>query len=1218
MRTRKQRMYAVLLCIILLAGLLPGYTGSVHAAPPVKAVKIAAGDNFSLALKSDGSVVGWGVNTYLQLNVPHMAQSGVIDIAAGANHALALLSTGRVVAWGANTSGQSTVPIEAQNGVIAIAAGEAHSLALKDDGSVLAWGLNDSGQTIIPSEARAGVTAIAAGRKHSLALRNGGVIAWGRNDEEAVTVPVAAQSGIVSLAATNWHSSAAVASDGRVLFWGLDHAGMGTIPEAAQSGVTSVSLASSHVVAVKDGGVIAWGSSSGGKTSVPVAAQSGVIAVAAGDAHSLALKTDGTVVAWGNNLHGQSTVPGNADLSGLAITEGVTTSSFQSDVTNYTHYVGAAATSVDVTAVLSAPAYGALLINGEQQPSGTALTVPLTGESTAISVQTEPYLLAGATYSVTVLRDTTPPSVSFGTDGNESWATAASTTVTVADTESGLDDDSLTYAWSRSSETPNTGWTPFESGDTLSLDETDGDWYLHIRARDRVGNTANETTARFRLDNTPPSIEVTMTKADQSAYIDNTWTNQHVNVSANALDDSGITSFEYSRNDGATWDSYTPSTEVTLTEEDIHTLTFRAVNAVGLETSERRTVKISTSGLVLTPTLLHEDNSAYSSGAWTNASVTVSVYADAGTSGINSLTYSLNGGAAQPYTSETPILFDQEGAHTVFFEINDSAGNARDATLAVNLDRTTPSVSFGTDGNESWATAASTTVTVDDELSGPDDASLFYAWTTSTDTPDEGWSVFRNGDTLTLDGKDGEWYLHIRALDQAGNGANAVTHRFLLDTSTAELSALSISSGSLQPVFASGITAYEAQVNSNVSNVTVTPVTAKMTDTVTVSINNGMPVAVDSGQQSEPLALRIGANTIAVQVTSLNGAQRSYIVTVTRRSSGGGVASPPSNVYLVGPAGRSIRFDGGQIVIPQGALNTSLYLTISSVDDIGDGSLQDRERLVSRAIRLVADREAELLKQINVSLFLHNGTIEQERYHLSLYGFNDETSDWTEMNNITVNRDEGVISGTIDRFAAIAAISRPIEETEEEQQNPQPDVRLNDIAGHWAEAGIRQAVEKGIVAGYPDGSFRPNRTVTRAEFVVMLMRALKWQGEEDELAFVDSSKIPAWARQSLAQAVKAGIIRGYTDGRVNPTAEITRAEMAVMVAAAIGLPNEGNEPTGFADDRDIPVWAKTAIAYMKQSSIVQGDGANRFMPQDHAARAEAVTLLLNMLAHQGQ
>ncbi|MFC4600819.1 S-layer homology domain-containing protein [Cohnella hongkongensis] len=104
------------------------------------------------------------------------------------------------------------------------------------------------------------------------------------------------------------------------------------------------------------------------------------------------------------------------------------------------------------------------------------------------------------------------------------------------------------------------------------------------------------------------------------------------------------------------------------------------------------------------------------------------------------------------------------------------------------------------------------------------------------------------------------------------------------------------------------------------------------------------------------------------------------------------------------------------------------------------------------------------------------------------------------MNNITVNRDEGVISGTIGRFAAIAA-NRPIEETEEEQQNPQPDVRLNDIAGHWAEAGIRQAVEKGNVAGYPDGSFRPNRTVTRAEFVVMLMGALKWNGEEDELAY---------------------------------------------------------------------------------------------------------------------
>lgn len=61
-------------------------------------------------------------------------------------------------------------------------------------------------------------------------------------------------------------------------------------------------------------------------------------------------------------------------------------------------------------------------------------------------------------------------------------------------------------------------------------------------------------------------------------------------------------------------------------------------------------------------------------------------------------------------------------------------------------------------------------------------------------------------------------------------------------------------------------------------------------------------------------------------------------------------------------------------------------------------------------------------------------------------------------------------------------------------EQPQ-DIELSDIAGHWAEAGIKLAVKAGIVSGYPDGTFQPGKTVTRAEFAVMLIQALKPQGE---------------------------------------------------------------------------------------------------------------------------
>jgi tripartite motif-containing protein 71 len=172
--------------------------------------------------------------------------------------------------------------------------------------------------------------------------------------------------------------------------------------------------------------------------------------------------------------------------------------------------------------------------------------------------------------------------------------------------------------------------------------------------------------------------------------------------------------------------------------------------------------------------------------------------------------------------------------------------------------------------------------------------------------------------------------------------------------------------------------------------------------------------------------------------------------------------------------------------------------------------------------------------------------------------------------------------------------------------------------GHWAEASIKQAVSSGIVSGYPDGTFKPNDSVTRAEFAVMLINTLKPQGEGAALTFTDTAKIGTWAQKAVAQAVKAGIIKGYEDGSFRPDAEITRAEMAVMLANALGLPIEANAAIGFADDKDIPAWAKASVAYVKHAGIVQGKGDNEFAPQDHATRAEAVTVLLNMVAQKSK
>ena len=86
---------------------------------------------------------GVGNHGFRPDDVPVAAQSGVVAIAAGGDHTVALKSNGSVVAWGVNNSGQRTVPVAAKSGVTAIAAGGSHTVALKTNGAVVAWGADN-------------------------------------------------------------------------------------------------------------------------------------------------------------------------------------------------------------------------------------------------------------------------------------------------------------------------------------------------------------------------------------------------------------------------------------------------------------------------------------------------------------------------------------------------------------------------------------------------------------------------------------------------------------------------------------------------------------------------------------------------------------------------------------------------------------------------------------------------------------------------------------------------------------------------------------------------------------------------------------------------------------------------------------------------------------------------------------------------------------------
>lgn len=192
----------------------------------------------------------------------------------------------------------------------------------------------------------------------------------------------------------------------------------------------------------------------------------------------------------------------------------------------------------------------------------------------------------------------------------------------------------------------------------------------------------------------------------------------------------------------------------------------------------------------------------------------------------------------------------------------------------------------------------------------------------------------------------------------------------------------------------------------------------------------------------------------------------------------------------------------------------------------------------------------------------------------------------------------------------------PPEEEPGKDPSPGETTAFTDVGGHWAKQAIGQAVEKGIVSGYPDGSFRPDGTVTRAEFAVMLARTLGLNTEQRSGANsprTDDEHWPSWASGSIAALIDRAIIQGYPNGRFEPGQTLNRAEIAAIVVRALELPAAQSATTAYADDQDIPLWARPYIAAATEAGIVQGRSGQRYEPVGTLTRAEAVTLIVRLL-----
>lgn len=320
-------------------------------------VAVAAGGAHTVALKNDGTVVAWGNNYAGQVTgsatsdspaaiaspvtLGGQVLSEVIAVAAGDGYTVALKSDGTVVAWGDNYSGAVTgisptaipqfaiaIPVtmngQALSGVTAITAGSYHTVTLVRPTvpGIVKQPLNQS----VSEWRNAGFEVTASGFPLSYQWRKDGMDLPGANGATYNLMRAQAHdSGSYDVVVSNGLGSVTSAppavltvnpaTSGTVVAWGDDYYGQTQLPVVGQSGITAIAAGEEHSVALRyDGLVIAWGANDGGwwgldhgQAEVPAAGRTRVTAIAGGGRHTVALKDDGTVLAWGKNATGEVT-----------------------------------------------------------------------------------------------------------------------------------------------------------------------------------------------------------------------------------------------------------------------------------------------------------------------------------------------------------------------------------------------------------------------------------------------------------------------------------------------------------------------------------------------------------------------------------------------------------------------------------------------------------------------------------------------------------------------------------------------------------------------------------------------------------------------------------------------------------------------------------------------------------------------------------------------
>ncbi|HEY9894188.1 MAG TPA: S-layer homology domain-containing protein [Candidatus Sericytochromatia bacterium] len=176
-------------------------------------------------------------------------------------------------------------------------------------------------------------------------------------------------------------------------------------------------------------------------------------------------------------------------------------------------------------------------------------------------------------------------------------------------------------------------------------------------------------------------------------------------------------------------------------------------------------------------------------------------------------------------------------------------------------------------------------------------------------------------------------------------------------------------------------------------------------------------------------------------------------------------------------------------------------------------------------------------------------------------------------------------------------------------------------SSYWASGFIQALVNRGVIAGFPDGSFRPEEPVTRAQFAAIVSKAFNRQPVRQPVQFTD---IPAgfWATNAIQAAYTTGFLAGYPGNAFRPDENIPRAQVLVSLANGLNYAATGTADSvlvAYNDAASIPDYARPSIAAATQKQIVVNYPDVRTLnPNQAATRAEVAAFVYQALVSAGQ